>query len=41
MSTTITISATATQDGYGAGMHRVVGLNAEERGRAMGGERVF
>lgn len=39
--TTITVSATATQDGYGAGMHRVVGLTAEERRRAMAGERVF
>lgn len=41
MTTTITISATATQNGYGAGMHRVVGLNAEERRRAMAGERIF
>lgn len=41
MTTTLTTSATATQDGYGAGRHRVRGLTAHEQNRVASGESVF
>jgi hypothetical protein len=41
MTSTLTISATAAQTGYGSGLHRVRGLSATERQRAMAGERIF
>lgn len=41
MDSNLIISATASQDGYGSGMHRVCGLTAHERARAVAGERVF
>lgn len=41
MIATLTISATAAQEGYGSGMHRVRGLTDDERQRAVAGERIF
>lgn len=41
MASALIISATATQDGYGCGRHRVCGLTADEQQRAVAGERVF
>jgi hypothetical protein len=41
MYSNLIISATATQDGYGSGRHRVLGLSADEQKRAVAGERVF
>ena len=41
MTSTLTISTTAAQDGYGSGQHRVRGLTADERQRAMAAERIF
>lgn len=41
MASTLIISANAVQNGYGAGMHRVLGLTEDEQQLAMAGERVF
>lgn len=41
MASTLIISANAVQNGYGSGMHRVLGLTENEQQRVMDGQRVF